>query len=139
MNDCFATENELRLVCGACRQNVKSERVGPSSEKQKTTHFGAFLSRGSPRAVFPSPSPPMRRAAATLLARSLAADAGARAVASSARAGGTHVGDELFCRQRSRITLGNRVPTLSPDAWVAPNAVLVGDVDLYDQVRGGWE
>lgn len=80
----------------------------------------------------------MRRAAATLLARSLAADATGRTVATSARASATHVGDELFCRQRSRITLGSRVPTLSPDAWVAPNAVLVGDVDLYDQVRA-WE
>lgn len=73
----------------------------------------------------------MRRAATALLAR-----AATRGVSSSAPTPApTHVADELFCRQRSRIVLGDRVPTLSPDAWVAPNAVLVGDVDLYDQVR----
>ena len=35
-------------------------------------------------------------------------------------------------RQRQLIILGNRVPTLAPDSWVAPSAVLVGDVDLYE-------
>lgn len=98
---------------------------------QNSVHlcFSFFRLRVAPL----SPSPQMRRAAATLLARALAPEA--RGLASSARAAApTHVGDELFCRQRSQITLGDRVPTLSPDAWVAPNAVLVGDVDLYDQV-----
>lgn len=37
-------------------------------------------------------------------------------------------------RQRNIINLGNRVVTLAPDSWVAPSAVLVGDVDLYEQV-----
>jgi hypothetical protein len=46
----------------------------------------------------------------------------------------THIEDEPYCRQRQLLVLGNRVPSLSPDAWVAPNAVLVGDVDLYDRV-----
>lgn len=41
------------------------------------------------------------------------------------------------CRQRQLVPLGQRVPTLAPDAWVAPNAVLIGDVDLYDRVS--WE
>ncbi len=27
------------------------------------------------------------------------------------------------------------MPTTSPDTWVAPSAVLVGDVDVYDRVR----
>ena len=56
------------------------------------------------------------------------------ATADSAPSSSSHVADEPFCRQRQLIVLGNRVPTLSPDAWVAPNAVLVGDVDLYDKV-----
>jgi len=30
--------------------------------------------------------------------------------------------------------LGNRVVTLAPDTWVARSAVLVGDVDLFEQV-----
>jgi len=37
-------------------------------------------------------------------------------------------------RQRQLINLGNRVVTLAPDSWVAPSAVLVGDVDIYEQV-----
>lgn len=45
-----------------------------------------------------------------------------------------HIEDELYCRQRQQIVLGNRVPVLSPDTWVAPNAVVVGDVDLFDKV-----
>ena len=39
------------------------------------------------------------------------------------------------CRQRQFVILGNRVPTTAPDTWVAPNAVVVGDVDLYERVR----
>jgi len=38
------------------------------------------------------------------------------------------------CRQRQFINLGLRVPTVAPDTWVAPNAVVVGDVDLFDRV-----
>jgi carbonic anhydrase/acetyltransferase-like protein (isoleucine patch superfamily) len=38
-------------------------------------------------------------------------------------------------RQRSVITLGHRVPHVSVGAWVAPNAVVIGDVDLLDRVR----
>ena len=37
-------------------------------------------------------------------------------------------------RQRQIMHLGNRVVTLAPDSWCAPSAVLVGDVDLYEQV-----
>ena len=46
----------------------------------------------------------------------------------------THIEDELYCRQRQLLVLGNRVPVLSPDSWVAPNAVVIGDVDLFDKV-----
>ncbi|KAK2080265.1 Gamma carbonic anhydrase-like 1, mitochondrial [Prototheca wickerhamii] len=42
--------------------------------------------------------------------------------------------EEVYNRQRQLVPLGQRVPTLAPDAWVAPNAVLIGDVDLYDRV-----
>lgn len=44
-----------------------------------------------------------------------------------------HIEEELYNRTRQLITLGQRVPTLAPDSWVAPNAVLVGDVDLYER------
>lgn len=33
------------------------------------------------------------------------------------------------------VALGDRVPALAPDAWVAPSAVVVGDVDVFDGVR----
>ncbi|BDA41489.1 Gamma carbonic anhydrase-like 1, mitochondrial [Coccomyxa sp. Obi] len=45
-----------------------------------------------------------------------------------------HIEDELYCRQRQLLVLGNRVPVLAPDSWVAPNAVVIGDVDIFDQV-----
>ena len=38
-------------------------------------------------------------------------------------------------RQRQQIVLGNRVPTTAPDTWMAPDAVIIGDVDLFDRVR----
>ena len=45
-----------------------------------------------------------------------------------------HIEDEIYCRQRQTIALGNRIPVFAPDTWVAPSAVVVGDVDLYDKV-----
>lgn len=42
---------------------------------------------------------------------------------------------EPYCRQRSELVLGDRVPVLAPDAFVAPSAVLIGDVDLYNKVE----
>lgn len=92
----------------------------------------------------------MRRAAA-LLAQRLAPGAAAleicqpstsvaapgvwaRAVTSTAAARApVHPEEELYNRQRQFIILGNRVPTAAPDTWVAPNAVVVGDVDLYER------
>lgn len=58
-------------------------------------------------------------------ARAFTATAAARAP--------VHVEEELYNRQRQLINLGNRVPTVAPDTWVAPNAVIVGDVDLYER------
>ncbi|GAB4822757.1 hypothetical protein N2152v2_009803 [Parachlorella kessleri] len=45
-----------------------------------------------------------------------------------------HIEDEVYNRTRQLINLGQRVPTLAPDTWIAPNAVIVGDVDLYERV-----
>ena len=45
-----------------------------------------------------------------------------------------HLEDELYCRQRQQLVLGNRIPDLSPDVWLAPNAIVIGDVDLFDRV-----
>jgi hypothetical protein len=42
--------------------------------------------------------------------------------------------DEWYLRQRSQISLGNRLPHVAVSAWVAPSAVVVGDVDLLDRV-----
>lgn len=41
----------------------------------------------------------------------------------------------LVRRQRQLIALGSRMPTLAPDTWLAPDVVVIGDVDLYDRVR----
>ena len=46
-----------------------------------------------------------------------------------------HIQDEAFCRQRQLVPLGFREPILAPDTWIAPNAVCIGDCDLFDQVR----
>lgn len=46
-----------------------------------------------------------------------------------------HIEDEVYNRTRQLVNLGLRVPTLAPDTWVAPNAVVVGDVDLFERVR----
>lgn len=43
----------------------------------------------------------------------------------------------MFCRwlRQQIIGLLTQVPVIAPDTWIAPNAVLVGDVDLFDKVR----
>lgn len=46
-----------------------------------------------------------------------------------------HIEDETYCRQRQQLPLGNRIPYTAPDAWIAPNAIIIGDVDLFDKVR----
>ena len=45
-----------------------------------------------------------------------------------------HIEDEIFCRQRNRIVLGSRVPYVACDVFIAPNAIVVGDVDMFDRV-----
>ena len=43
------------------------------------------------------------------------------------------VENELYDRSRQEYSLGNRVPSVAADAWIAPNATLVGDADVADQ------
>eukprot|EP00951_Prasinocladus_malaysianus_P003734 scaffold26331_cov51-Prasinocladus_malaysianus.AAC.1 len=77
----------------------------------------------------------MLRQIASRLARPAASSLthGWRGVASSAPARApVHIEDETYCRQRSILPLDEKIPTLAPDSWVAPNAVVVGDVDLND-------
>jgi hypothetical protein len=42
--------------------------------------------------------------------------------------------DEWYLRQRTQVDLGNRHPHAAVSVWIAPSAVVVGDVDLTDRV-----
>eukprot|EP00959_Pyramimonas_sp_CCMP1952_P118500 2477779-Pyramimonas_sp.AAC.1 len=42
------------------------------------------------------------------------------------------VDEDLYNRQRTTIELGPRVPHIAGDAFIAPCAVVLGDVDIYD-------
>lgn len=44
--------------------------------------------------------------------------------------------DEWYNRQRNLLPLLDKMPWIQQDTWVAPNAVVAGDVDIYDKVRG---
>lgn len=57
-----------------------------------------------------------------------------RSSSSSAASSPIHIEDETYCRQRQQLVLGNRIPYVAPDAWIASNAVIIGDVDLFDRV-----
>ena len=61
--------------------------------------------------------------------------ASARGFSTSVVAGQTRnlVEDEIYDRSRQEIVLGPRVPCVAGDAWVAPNATLIGDTDLADR------
>jgi hypothetical protein len=97
--------------------------------------FAAALARRASAALLSSRNAPAPRAVAgaAVLTSGRAWQAAALSTSAPAPAP-VHPADEPFCRQRSLVPLGPRVPTMSPDAWVAPNAVILGDVDLYDQV-----
>lgn len=41
--------------------------------------------------------------------------------------------EEWYNRQRNIVYLDS-VPWIQPDTWIAPNAVVAGDVDIYDAV-----
>lgn len=42
--------------------------------------------------------------------------------------------DEWYNRQRPKLSLLDKSPWTQADTWIAPNAVVAGDVDIYDQV-----
>lgn len=44
------------------------------------------------------------------------------------------IASEWYLRQRSQISLGNRHPHAAVSVYIAPSAVVVGDVDLTDRV-----
>lgn len=48
-----------------------------------------------------------------------------------------NIEDEWFNRQRPKLSLLDKSPWTQPDTWIAPNAVVAGDVDIYDQA-GLW-
>lgn len=54
--------------------------------------------------------------------------------ATEAAAAPIPIDSEPYCRQRNELVLGTRIPVKAPDAWVAPTAVIIGDVDLYERV-----
>ncbi|GAX77257.1 hypothetical protein CEUSTIGMA_g4703.t1 [Chlamydomonas eustigma] len=45
-----------------------------------------------------------------------------------------NIEDEWYNRQRPNLSLLDKTPWTQPDTWIAPNAVVAGDVDIYDQV-----
>ena len=46
-----------------------------------------------------------------------------------------NIEDEWYNRQRPKLSLLDKTPWTQPDTWIAPNAVVAGDVDIYDQVN----
>jgi hypothetical protein len=55
------------------------------------------------------------------------------ASSAAAQHGRNLVEAEIYDRSRQEIVLGNRVPSVAGDAWIAPNATLIGDTDVADQ------
>lgn len=45
----------------------------------------------------------------------------------------TDVSEEWYMRQRNRLVLGRSFPKIEDSAWIAPNAVVVGDVNIYQK------
>lgn len=42
---------------------------------------------------------------------------------------------DKYCRQRNRLPIGPRYPAIAQNAYIAPSAVVIGDVDILDSVR----
>jgi hypothetical protein len=88
------------------------------------------------RAAGPLRAMAVGSASSGLIGLEVAPRAAAAAASRAARAhhcGRNLVEDEIYDRSRQEITLGNRVPSVAGDAWIAPNATLVGDTDVADQ------
>lgn len=45
------------------------------------------------------------------------------------------ISDEWYNRQRNQVVLGKSFPKVEATAWVAPNAVVVGDVNIYPRAN----
>ena len=45
-----------------------------------------------------------------------------------------HQWHDKYCKQRNIMQVGPRRPALATDVWVAPSAVVAGDVDIFDGV-----
>ena len=46
---------------------------------------------------------------------------------------GNHVNKEIYNRQRQIMALDDDVPEVAADAWVAPNATIIGNVSIEDR------
>ena len=63
----------------------------------------------------------------------LAASTQLRPLSTTSSSAAVHLEDEPYCRQRQIVILGNRVPVVAPDTWLADNSILIGDVDLFEK------
>lgn len=41
---------------------------------------------------------------------------------------------DKYCRQRNKLPIGPRYPAIAQNAYIAPSAVVIGDVDILDSV-----
>uniref|UniRef100_A0A7S0R823 Gamma carbonic anhydrase n=1 Tax=Chlamydomonas leiostraca TaxID=1034604 RepID=A0A7S0R823_9CHLO len=46
----------------------------------------------------------------------------------------TPIEEEWYNRQRNLLPVLDKVPWIQQDTWIAPNAIVAGDVDIYDKV-----
>lgn len=46
----------------------------------------------------------------------------------------TPIEEEWYNRQRNVMPVLDKTPWIQPDTWIAPNALVIGDVDIYDKV-----
>lgn len=84
--------------------------------------------------AFHSPVEPAIKAAATVSSSFLKCSPNHRVISTSSPAASLHISDVPYCSQRQIIPLGLRRPSVCADTWVAPDAVLIGDCNLWDRV-----
>lgn len=91
------------------------------------------LRAAASRGLIGSSAVPSVSVGASLLLQPPAGAAGFTTSATKAHHCRNLVENEIYDRSRQEIVLGNRVPSIAGDAWVAPNATLIGDTDIADQ------
>ena len=91
------------------------------------------LRAAASRGLIGSSGVPSVSVGASLLLQAPVGAAGFTASAVNANQRRNLVENEMYDRSRQEIVLGNRVPSIAGDAWVAPNATLIGDTDIADQ------